>query len=55
MKTFKYNFYIRTKQKQDFVTASKIINAKNLEDAYKQLLKLDLPFHTFSTVQIINK
>jgi hypothetical protein len=52
MKTFKYKFYFRTKQ-QEFVTGSKKIDAKNVDDANKKLLKFDLPFHTFSTVQII--
>ena len=53
MKKFKYKFYTRTKQKQEFFICSKIIDAQNVEDANKKLLKFDLPLHTFSTVQIV--
>ena len=53
MKTFKYKFYTRTKQGQEFLICSKNIDAKDIDDANKQLSKFDLPFHTFSTVEII--
>lgn len=53
MKTFEYKFYTRTKQKQEFFICRKSINAKNIDEANKKLLKFDLPLHTFSTVDII--
>jgi hypothetical protein len=53
MQTFKYKFYAKTNQKQEFFICSKIIDAKNIDDANKKLSKLDLPFHTFSTVETI--
>jgi hypothetical protein len=53
MQTFKYKFYTKTNQKQEFFICSKIIDAKNIDDANKKLSKLDLPFHTFSTVETI--
>jgi len=50
---FKYKFYIRTGS-QEFLVAVKGIDAVNIDEANKQLSKLDLPYHTFSTVQKIN-
>lgn len=49
---FKYKFYIKTGS-QEFLVAVKGIDAINVDEANKKLSKLDLPFHTFSTVQKI--
>jgi hypothetical protein len=50
---FKYKFYIKTGS-QEFLVAVKGIDAANIDDANKKLYKLDVPFHTFSTVQKID-
>ena len=53
MKTFLFKLYTRTKQNQEFLIGCKTINAENQETANKIFNRLDLPFHTFSTIQII--
>lgn len=48
--TFIINMYIRTSQKQEFIVGSKTIQAADYDSAYKQFVRLDLPYHHFSTV-----
>lgn len=52
MKTFLYKLYIRTGT-QEFLVNSIKIAAKNVDEANKMLSKKDIPFHHFSTVQLL--
>jgi hypothetical protein len=52
---YQFNLIIRTEQKQEFTIGFKLINALNYDEALKTLNKMDLPFHHFATVTIINK
>lgn len=54
MKTYYYKFWMRL-GKQEYQTGGKRIIAQNVDQANKELNKLDLPFHHFSTVELINK
>ena len=46
--------FIRTKQGQEFNIGNKEIVAKNYDSAASIFNKLDLPYHDFATVDIIN-
>lgn len=46
--------FIRTKQGQEFNVCNKEIIAKNYDLAANIFNKLDLPYHDFATVDIIN-
>ena len=51
MKTFLFKMYTRTNNGQEFVVGQRSITAKDVDDALKIFNRLDLPFHTFSTVE----
>jgi len=53
MKQFIFKMYIKTSQGQEFLTGSKKITSNNYDEAKKIFNKLDLPFHHFSTVDLI--
>ena len=53
MKKFLFKLYTKTRQGQEFLICTKTINAENIDNANKSFNRLDLPFHTFSTVQIV--
>ena len=55
MKNFKYSFYIKTSQGQEFSVGQKTIIAENVDKANYLLNRLELPFHHYSTVQVVNK
>lgn len=52
MKTFLYKLYIKTGTQEFLVNSIKIV-AKNVDEANKILSKKDIPFHHFSTVQLL--
>ena len=49
---FLFKFYTKV-GRQEYSTGSKTIEAKNYDESVKKLNSLDLPMHTFSTVQEI--
>jgi hypothetical protein len=55
MKHFKFKFYIRTQQKQEFLVAVKGIDAPDYDTANKQLRQYEkhIPFHHFATVEVV--
>lgn len=53
MKTFIFKLYTKTRQGQEFLISAKTITAKNVDDANKAFNRLDLPFHTFCTIQLV--
>jgi len=54
MKSFQFKLYIRTAQKQEFLVNMFTIQAKNYDMAKGLFNKRELPYHDFSTVQLIN-
>lgn len=52
-KTFLFKLFIRSGNGQEFNTGSKLIAAKNYDDANKLFKKLDIPFCHFVTVETI--
>jgi len=50
MKTFNFKMYTRTAQGQEFLIGQKTVTAINYDNAEKLFSKMDLPFHSFATV-----
>lgn len=55
LKHFNFKMYIRTSQGQEFLVKSLGIDAVDYDAALIKFNRMDLPFHHFSTVKLINQ